>query len=108
MNYNQLTENERYQIYIMKQAGHTQEYIATMLERSPSTISRELARNQGSRGYRPAQAQRFTQERRLQAHISRKVTAGVRRLDRAIDTSGAESAAGCGLLKAPQETRFTS
>lgn len=78
MNYYQLTENERYQIYIMKQAGHTQQYIATMLGRSPSTISRELARNQGLRGYRPAQAQRFTQERRQQARKSRKVTSSVR------------------------------
>lgn len=78
MSYYQLTENERYQIYIMKQAGHNQEYIADMLGRSPSTISRELARNRGLRGYRPAQAQRLTQERRQQAYKSRKVTDKVR------------------------------
>ena len=35
-----------------------------MLERSRSTISRELARNRGKRGYRPKQAQRLAEERR--------------------------------------------
>jgi IS30 family transposase len=74
MHYYQLTENERYQIHIMKQAGHTQQYIATALGRSPSTISRELTRNQGLRGYRPAQAQRFTETRRTHAQKARKVT----------------------------------
>ena len=45
MNYTHLTREERYQIYALKKAGHTQSEIATVLERSPSTISRELARN---------------------------------------------------------------
>jgi len=52
MNYKQLTENERYQIYMLKKAGHNQEEIAGLLGRSSSTISRELRRNQGLRGYR--------------------------------------------------------
>lgn len=53
MNYTHLTQEERYQIYALKKAGHTQREIATVLERSPSTICRELARNRGRRGYRP-------------------------------------------------------
>ncbi len=78
MNYKQLTENERYQIYMMKKAGHSQQAIATLLGRSPSTISRELCRNQGLRGYRPAQAQRLTDGRRREAWKACKITAEVR------------------------------
>jgi len=76
-NYHQLTERERYQIYIMKQEGYTQTEIAEELERSPSTISRELRRNQGLRGYRPSQAQRLSEERRQTAHKACKVTPNV-------------------------------
>lgn len=78
MRYKQLTENERYQIYAMKKAGHTQGDIATLLGRSPSTLSRELRRNQGLRGYRPAQAQRLANSRRCKAHKACKVTDEVR------------------------------
>ena len=74
MNYHQLTEIERYQIYVMKKAGHRQNEIADLLGRSPSTISRELQRNQGLRGYRPKQAQRLTVSRRREAHKAIKVT----------------------------------
>ena len=56
MNYTHLTREERYQIYALKKAGHTQSEIANVLERSPSTISRELTRNRGRRGYRAKQA----------------------------------------------------
>ena len=45
-----------------------------MLDRSPSTISRELKRNSGLRGYRPAQAQRLADNRRVKATKHRKVT----------------------------------
>lgn len=78
MNYKQLTENERYQIYAMNKAGHSQKEIAELLGRSASTISRELCRNRGLRGYRPAQAQRLSQARRREAHKARKVTTEVR------------------------------
>ena len=64
MNYTHLTREERYQIYALKKAGHLQSEIATVLERSPSTISRELARNHGGRGYRPKQAHSKSVERR--------------------------------------------
>lgn len=77
--YHQLTERERYQIYLMKQTGYTQEEIAAELERSPSTISRELRRNHGQRGYRPGQAQRLTEARRRNACKARKVTVEVER-----------------------------
>ena len=54
--YTQLTQAERYQIYILKKAGHPRRRIAEMLGRHLSTIGRELRRNQGLRGYRPQQA----------------------------------------------------
>ena len=73
MHYKQLTENERYQIYVMKKAGHSQESIALAVDRSPSTISRELRRNKGQKGYRPAQAQRFSDSRRQGAYKQSKV-----------------------------------
>lgn len=74
MNYRQLTENERYQIYSLKKAGLTQKQIAVELERDPATISRELKRNRGLKGYRPAQAQRLSDNRRATAAKSIKVT----------------------------------
>lgn len=77
MNYNQLAENERYQIYALKKAGHSQQEIAEQLDRSPATISRELKRNSGLRGYRPKQAQQLSNQRRKTAHKARKVTTDV-------------------------------
>ena len=56
MSYNQLTENERYQIYVMNKAGHSQKDIAGFPGRCPSTISRERQRNHGLKGYRPSQS----------------------------------------------------
>ncbi|WP_444944881.1 IS30 family transposase [Microbulbifer sp. ZKSA006] len=74
MSYNQLTENERYQIDALKKVGLTQKEIADQLGRSPSTISRELKRNRGLRGYRPAQAQRLSDSRRTKAYKAIKLT----------------------------------
>jgi IS30 family transposase len=44
-------------------AGHDQTQIAKLLDRHKSTISRELIRNTGTRGYRPKQACEFSAER---------------------------------------------
>jgi transposase, IS30 family len=63
MNYTHITQEERYQIYALKKAGHKQNEIAEILERSGSTISRELSRNCGRRGYRPKQAHDKSVER---------------------------------------------
>jgi IS30 family transposase len=63
-NYTHLTQEERYQIYALKKARHKQNEIANVLERSESTISRELARNCGRRGYRPKQAHCSSVDRR--------------------------------------------
>ena len=63
MNYTHITREERYQIYALKKAGHKQYEIAEVLKRSESTISRELSRNCGRRGYRPKQAHSKSVER---------------------------------------------
>ena len=64
MLYNQLTKVERNQIYVLLQEDVSLCRIAEILGRSPSTISREICRNRGQRGYRPKQAERWAQERR--------------------------------------------
>ena len=63
MKYNHLSQAVRYQIYALMKAGHDQTQIAKLLDRHKSTISRELIRNTGSRGYRPKQACEFSAER---------------------------------------------
>ena len=73
MSYTQLTEIERYQIKSFLTAGYQQKAIAEELGRACSTISRELARNKGLRGYRPQQAQRLADERQ-QLHKHRLIT----------------------------------
>ena len=51
--YDQLTEIKRYQIYALLKVKTTQKQIAKVLKVSGSTISRELNRNKGARGYPP-------------------------------------------------------
>jgi transposase, IS30 family len=63
MNYTHLTQDERYQIAILLKAGHDQSDIARVMNRHKSSISRELRRNPGQRGYRPKQAHEFSQAR---------------------------------------------
>lgn len=64
--YTQLTQDQRYQIYILMKAGFTQSEIADLLGVHKSTISRELRRNCGQRGYRPQQAHQYCLQRRQQ------------------------------------------
>jgi len=85
MTYYQLTESERYQIYVLKKAGTSQQKIAELLMRSPATISRELKRNKSGRGYRPHKAQCLSDNRRRKAAKRRKITVKVRQdIDRLI------------------------
>lgn len=75
MNYTQLTEGQRYQIYTLLRNDFTQESIAKELEVDPSTISREISRNKGKRGYRPKQAHELALKRRHEAHKCKRLTA---------------------------------
>ena len=65
--YQQLAWEQRYQIYFMLNMGFSQTDIADEIGVHRSTISRELRRNQGRRGYRPKQAHRFALSRRNKA-----------------------------------------
>ena len=66
MNYTQLTQEQRYQIAVLKKADHTQVDIARLIGVDKSTISREISRNTGKRGYRPKQAHHLALKRRQQ------------------------------------------
>lgn len=63
MAYRHLTQEERYQIYAYRKAGFSIGRTAAELGRWPSTISRELRRNRGRRGYRPLKAHRLARQR---------------------------------------------
>lgn len=69
--YTQLTEHQRYQIYALMKAGHNQSETAAVVGVHKATISRELRRNRGGRGYRPRQAQRLAQQRAQASHRAR-------------------------------------
>ena len=58
--------------------GYQQKDIAEYLGRDPSTISRELKRNAGLRGYRPKQAHQLAIDRRTRATKHCKLTAQVK------------------------------
>jgi IS30 family transposase len=69
--YQQLTQDQRYQISAFLKAGFSQSGIARELGVDPSTIWRELKRNRGLRGYRPKQAQQLARNRRATDNAKR-------------------------------------
>ncbi|MBM3531672.1 MAG: IS30 family transposase, partial [Alphaproteobacteria bacterium] len=77
--YRRVTYEDRCQIYALSQDGACQEAIARVLGLSQSTVSRELRRNRGQRGYRFKQAETKAQARQAIRHKPRKLTASVRR-----------------------------
>ena len=72
-NYTQLNEENRFEIHGFKKAALSLRKIAQEIGKSPSTISRELKRNEGSRGYRPKQAQEKAIDRRKHAKKFKKM-----------------------------------
>ena len=85
MAYGRISEEERRMIYRWLQEGESQKEIARRLSRNPGSISREIGRNTGLKGYRPKQAhekaqakakragpRRFTKEVRLKAEARLK------------------------------------
>ncbi len=88
--YTQLTQEERYQIYILKRDNCNQTQIAELLGRDKSTISRELNRNQGLRGYRPKQAHNLALARRYAASSEKISPDQYRLFDEAEADTGAE------------------
>ena len=65
--YLHLTCEQRCQIYALLQSGRSQAHIARQIGVDPSTISRELVRNTGARGYRFKQAHEKASQRRQEA-----------------------------------------
>ena len=65
--YTQLTQGQRYQIYAFLKAGFLQTQIASEIGVHKSTISREIRRNRGKKGYRPKQANLLAGNRRQNA-----------------------------------------
>ena len=73
MAYNQLTLQERYYIEIEMKNGTSQNKIAKALGRLQGTISKEIARNRGKRGYRHNQADRSVKKRHEEKEKSIKL-----------------------------------
>ena len=63
MNYTHLTQEERYQISTLLREGFSKRYIAWRLNRSPLTISREIARNRARNGYFAKHANKLARRR---------------------------------------------
>ena len=64
MSYTQLTREQRYQIKALLDIGCSGTEIAQQLKVNKATISREVRRNRGQRGYRPKQAHAMALSRR--------------------------------------------
>lgn len=78
MSYKHLTLEESYYIEIARKKGRSLKKIAKTLERSQSTISREIARNTGQQGYRYKQANGFAQVRHTEKIKAIKMTESVK------------------------------
>jgi IS30 family transposase len=76
--YRRVTYEDRCQIYALSKGGTSQASIAGVLGLSQSTVSRELRRNRGQRGYRFKQAEAKAQARQTIRSTPRKLTVLVR------------------------------
>jgi IS30 family transposase len=72
--YTQLTQEQRYHIYVFMKAHFSKTRIASEIGVHTSTVSREMRRNQGKKGYRPKQAHCMAVERRTKANKFVKLT----------------------------------
>ena len=77
--YRRIAYEDRCQIYALSKRGASQESIAGVLGVSQSTVSREMCRNRGQRGYRFKQAEAKAQARQAIRSRPRKLTAPLRR-----------------------------
>ncbi len=78
--YTRLTEEERYQIYEAVTEKRSHRKIAKQINKHHSTVSREVKRNRGLKGYRPKQAQEKAGERCWNKPRHRKLTPKVQSL----------------------------
>lgn len=99
MTYHHLNLEERHYIEVEKRMSVPAYKIAKALGRSQSTISREILRNTGKRGYRHKQAECMTQTRHTTKFKNIKLTDGIKRmLDRCIQEDWSPEQI-CGWLK---------
>jgi len=75
MKYRRITREDRLVIKMCLDMGLNQAAIAGKTGFTKSTISREIYRNSGGRGYRPKQAQRLSEERQQYRFRPRKMSA---------------------------------
>ncbi|VAW47975.1 Mobile element protein [hydrothermal vent metagenome] len=80
MSYRHLSLEERHYIKIELESGSSMNKIAHSLGRSQSTLSRELIRNTGQKGYRHKQAERMAKERHKNKHKAVKVNDTIKML----------------------------
>ena len=69
--YQQLALAQRYQIYSLKKAQLSDTQTAAIVGVNKSTMGRELKRNRGLRGYRPAPAEQMAAQRREEKVVRR-------------------------------------
>jgi len=72
--YQQLTQEKRYAIYVLLQEEKSHRRIAAQIEVHHSTVSREIKRNTRIRAYRHGVAQELASERRAQVRCPTKLT----------------------------------
>jgi IS30 family transposase len=75
-NHRHLCREDREVIYRMNQEGKIQQEIARVIGFSQSTVSKELSRNRGQRGYRPKQADAKAAERKGNKQARSKTIVG--------------------------------
>lgn len=77
--YKRVTAQDRLQISLLSKRGLNQTEVAAKLGFHRSTVSRELRRNKGGRGYRPKQAESKALERQAWRSSSRKMVPEMKR-----------------------------
>src|SRR5438270_3442745 len=110
--YHQLTREQRYQLAAMLTNGVRQSVAAAVLRVDPSTVSRELHRNScvvdGQRVYRAKQAQRRTEQRRIDKGAgSRKIRGELRELVETKLRLGWSPEQICGRLRRERDVRLS-
>ena len=73
--FEQLSADERAALASLHQQGQSLRSIARLVKRSPSTLSREMARNGTAQGYASKVAQAACQQRRLRSRAPVKLSA---------------------------------
>ena len=100
--YQQLTQDQRYQIHAFLKAGFSQPRIARELGVDRSTIWRELKRNRGQRGYRPKQAHQLADSRRQAKANATRISAAT-----SAEVAPAAATTGSGIITSDARIRLS-